>query len=69
MKEVFQITGISTKTSKDEDIVFTVTMKTQVSPGYAGTLQQKLSPYAYRYCIVNLEKQQAEIDADTGEVA
>lgn len=69
MKEIFTLTGLSSKARKDGDTDITVVLKTQVSPDYAGTLLAKLTPHAHRFVIATIEKQQSEINMETGEVS
>lgn len=61
MKEVFILTGLSSKARKDGDTNITVTLQTQVSPDYAGTLLLKLSHYAHQQVIASIESQQEEL--------
>jgi hypothetical protein len=70
MKEIFTISGISSSVRKDGDIDVKVHLTTQVSPAYAGTLLEKLTPLAHRFVVARLENQQQElINTETGEVS
>lgn len=68
MKDIFILTGLSSTVRKDGDVDVRVHLTTQVSPSLAGFLLEKLTPHAHRFCVVKIEKQQSEINTDTGEI-
>ena len=68
MKEIFILTGLSSNVRKDGDVDVKVHFTTQAAPGYSGTLLEKLTPFAHRFCVIDIKRQQSEINPETGEV-
>jgi hypothetical protein len=68
MKEVFQLSGLTAKETKDGDTEITFKLSTTVGPGFMATIYNKLQPLNNQQVISEIKATQTSINLETGEV-